>query len=359
MSEREGRGAGGDAIVVLENVWKVFGESAAAAIAAAREEGLSKAQVASRFGCVLGVAGASIEVRRGEIFCIMGLSGSGKSTLLRHINRLLEPSAGRVLVEGGNVLEMNEKQLRTLRASRIGMVFQSFALLPHRTVRENVALPLEVQGASLNDRFDLAEAALEKVDLGGWGDRHPADLSGGMQQRVGLARALAADPAILLMDEPFSALDPLIRRQLQDQFVHLCRELGKTAVFITHDLDEAIRIGSRVAIMKDGAIIQTGTAEEIVSDPQDAYIADFVANISRLHVVHAHRIMEPLEAYRRRSRDAIAPQQMTRCNSDATLAELIDICASTDAPVGVNGPDGEVVGVIDKTRLLEGIRGGT
>jgi len=346
-----------DSIAALRNVWKIFGSRSTEALAAARDGGMSKAEVLKRFGCVVGVADASITVNRGEIFCIMGLSGSGKSTLLRHINRLLEPTAGQVLIEGEDILTKSDRELRAIRASRIGMVFQNFSLLPHRTVRENVALPLEVQGASLNVRFARAEAALQKVDLGGWGDRRPADLSGGMQQRVGLARALAADPAILLMDEPFSALDPLIRRQLQDQFVHLSRELGKTAVFITHDLDEAIRIGSRIAIMKDGSIIQTGTAEEIVADPQDDYIADFVANISRLHVVHAHRIMEPVDAYQARVPGSSALNGLARTRTDATIADLIDISAATDEPIAVTDGDGQVVGIVDKGRLLRSIRG--
>lgn len=346
-----------DPIAVLENVWKVFGERSGEALVAARDEGLAKAEVLEQFGCVVGVADASIRVNRGEIFCIMGLSGSGKSTLLRHINRLLEPTAGRILIEGEDILAKSDRELRAIRASRIGMVFQNFSLLPHRTVRENVALPLEVQGASLNVRFARAEAALEKVDLAGWGDRLPADLSGGMQQRVGLARALAADPAMLLMDEPFSALDPLIRRQLQDQFVHLTRELGKTAVFITHDLDEAIRIGSRIAIMKDGAIIQTGTAEEIVADPQDAYIADFVANISRLHVVHAHRIMERVDAYQARMPGFSPSNGFASSRTDATIADLIDISAATDEPISITDGEGRVVGIIDKSRLLRSIRG--
>ncbi|MCB1882935.1 MAG: betaine/proline/choline family ABC transporter ATP-binding protein [Geminicoccaceae bacterium] len=350
-------GDGDGPAVLLENVWKIFGDRAGEALKAARDEGLPKSEILRDLHCVVGVADAGIRVERGEIFCVMGLSGSGKSTLLRHVNRLLEPTAGRVLVQGRDVTAMNAGQLRDLRARRIGMVFQNFALLPHRNVRDNVALPLEIQDVALNERFDLAEAALEKVGLSGWGDRFPASLSGGMQQRVGLARALAADPPILLMDEPFSALDPLIRRQLQDQFLHLSHAMQKTAVFVTHDLDEAIRIGNRIAIMKDGVIVQTGTPEDIVAHPRDDYVASFVANISRLHVVHAAGIMEPVAAFRGRAPGIPDIEAFPRARADMTIAELIDLAAGGTDPLAVTDGEGRTVGVIDNRRLLTGIRG--
>ena len=344
-------------VITLKNVWKIFGEKADKALIAARDQGLSKNQIFSDFGCIVGVADASLSVKKGEIFCVMGLSGSGKSTLVRHINGLLEPTAGTVLVEGENVFDKPESELRRIRASRIGMVFQNFALLPHRTVRENVALPLEIQGASINERYFRAETALETVDLQGWGDRHPKDLSGGMQQRVGLARALAADPPILLMDEPFSALDPLIRRQLQDQFIKLSKVMEKTTVFITHDLDEAIRLGHRSAIMKDGAIVQIGSPEEIVANPQDDYVADFVANISRLKVVHAHRIMESINSYMARQKKEISLSDYVPVRPNMTIAELIDIAAISENPLAVKDEEDNTVGIIDKARLLHGIKG--
>jgi len=344
-------------VIKLENVWKIFGENAEEALIAARDQGLSKNDLFNNYGCVVGVAEANLSVQKGEIFCVMGLSGSGKSTLVRHINRLLEPTAGTVFVEGEDILAKTEADIRRMRASRIGMVFQNFGLLPHRTVRENVALPLEIQGASLNDRYYQAETALQAVDLHGWGDRYPGDLSGGMQQRVGLARALAADPPILLMDEPFSALDPLIRRQLQDQFVNLSHSMNKTTVFITHDLDEAIRIGHRIAIMKDGAIVQIGSAEEIVTNPQDDYVADFVANISRLKVIHAHRIMESVASYAARQKKDVSLDDFAIARSDMTIAELIDVAAVSEHPLSVRDEDGKTVGIIDKARLLHGIRG--
>jgi glycine betaine/proline transport system ATP-binding protein len=214
------------------------------------------------------------------------LSGSGKSTLVRLINRLIEPTAGQILVGGDDLGALDEAALRAIRGSRIAMVFQDKALMPHRTVRDNVALGLEIRNVPRLKRWEIAERMLELVNLSGWEDRYPAELSGGMQQRVGLARALAADPAILLMDEPFSALDPLIRRQLQEFFLDLAARLRKTTVFVTHDLDEAIRLGTRIAIMNDGRIVQIGTPEQIVMHPADDYVADFVRGISKLRIMN-------------------------------------------------------------------------
>lgn len=342
--------------IELEGVWKIFGAREQEALAAARA-GLSKAEILHRFNCVVGVADASVRIAAGEIFCVMGLSGSGKSTLVRHVNRLLEPTAGAVRVMGEDMLAKSRAELRATRAARIGMVFQHFGLMPHRTVRENVALPLEIQGLSLRQRFDSAEAALAKVGLADWGDRLPAALSGGMQQRVGLARALAADPPILLMDEPFSALDPLIRRQLQDEFVRLSREMGKTTMFITHDLDEAIRIGSRIAVMKDGEIIQTGTAEEIVTAPRTGYVADFVAHISRLNVVRAHSIMEAPEVWRARNPQAPPLDGLAAADGRMTLSDLVRLSVERGAPLAIRDAEGAVVGVVDRARLLAGIQG--
>jgi glycine betaine/proline transport system ATP-binding protein len=287
-----------DVLIDCQSLWKVFGDKSAAAMKSIKERGLGKKEVLKEYNCVVGVSEASLQVRRGEIFCIMGLSGSGKSTLIRLLNKLITPSAGKVLVKGRDLAALSPVDLRQMRARNIGMVFQSVALLPHRTVLENAAFGLEVQGITKPERNKTAVAALEKVGLADWVNRYPGELSGGMQQRVGLARALASDPEIILMDEPFSALDPLIRRQLQDQFRQLSKELGKSAIFITHDLDEAIRIGDRIAIMRDGTIIQVGTAEDIVLKPADAYVADFVAGISRLHLVKAHSVMHPIDTFR-------------------------------------------------------------
>lgn len=348
MAERED-------VIRCEGIWKIFGDKSRQAMDAVRKEGLSKKDIREKFDCVVGVQDASFSVGRGEIFCIMGLSGSGKSTLIRHINRLIEPTSGAVYIEGENVNAMNAEALRRLRAEKIGMVFQSMALMPHRTVRDNVAFSLEVRGVSEVERARVAARAIDMVDLTGWDRKYPDELSGGMQQRVGLARALAADPTILLMDEPFSALDPLIRRQLQGTFMELSAELHKTTVFITHDLDEAIRIGDRIAIMKDGVLVQIGTPEEIVTQPADDYVADFVAGISKLDLVTAARIMQPLAAYEQ----AHGPQDTAIWpvgKPGDNLNELVDLAVGTDHPILI-AADGAPVGVVTKRALLRGIQG--
>lgn len=276
--------------IECRNLWKIFGTRAGEALEATRSEGIGKDEVFKRFGCTVGVADASFSVAKGEIFCIMGLSGSGKSTIIRHVNRLIEPTAGSVHVDGQDVMHLNKAELRAMRAKKIGMVFQHMALWPHKSITANVAFGLEVQGADKKKCRDASEQALETVGLGGWGDRYPEELSGGMQQRVGLARAMAADPDILLMDEPFSALDPLIRRELQTEFLKLSEKTHKTTLFITHDLDEAMRMGDRIAIMKDGRIVQTGTPEAIVLRPETEYVSRFVSSISTLKYISASEI---------------------------------------------------------------------
>lgn len=337
-------------VVELSGVWKVFGERAAETLSAAKSEGIGKPEALAQFGTVIGVRDASFEVARGEIFCIMGLSGSGKSTLVRHVNRLIEPTAGSIRVLGEDVSAMGSAALREMRSRHIGMVFQHMALMPHRSVRENVAYPLEIRRIPKSKRWAISDHCLSLVDLAGYEDRLPKELSGGMQQRVGIARALASDPEILLMDEPFSALDPLIRLQLQDQFKTLVRDLNKSTLFITHDLDEAIRIGTRIAIMKDGVIVQIGTPEEIVTSPADDYVREFVQGISRLKLVKAHTIMEPLNG-------AGVPEGAPRVDGERDLDSLIDISVQSDGPLIVE-EGGMPVGVISKTVLLRGIQGG-
>lgn len=343
-----------DPAIEMSGVWKIFGQQSAAALTDAKA-GASKSEILTRYRCVVGIADASISVQRGEIFCIMGLSGSGKSTLVRHVNRLIEPTAGTIRVLGQDVRALSPAALRALRAERIGMVFQHMALLPHRSVQDNVAYPLELRGTPKATRWQVSREKLELVGLKGYEDRFPNELSGGMQQRVGLARALAADPAILLMDEPFSALDPLIRRQLQDEFMALSHKLGKTTLFITHDLDEAIRLGSRIAIMKDGRIVQTGTPEQIVTQPADDYVRDFVQNISKLGLIFARTVMEPLEKVL-----ALWPFDVAaapKARTDTSLEGLIDIAAGAELPVVIE-EDGVAVGAITKDRLLIAIKEG-
>jgi glycine betaine/proline transport system ATP-binding protein len=286
----------------------------------------------------------------------MGLSGSGKSTLIRLLNRLIEPSLGKILVKGKDISAMNAAQLRDIRAHNIGMVFQSVALLPNRTVLDNAAFGLEVQGVAKEQRYTTAKAALDKVGLSDWTARYPSELSGGMQQRVGLARAIAADPEIILMDEPFSALDPLIRRQLQDEFRQLTKSLGKSAVFITHDLEEAIRIGDRIAIMKDGVIVQVGNAEEIVTRPADDYVAEFVAGISRLHLVKAHTVMRPVAEYLSKPNHHDV-NLLLRTNPEADISELIALTMQSEHDAIAVAVGDDVVGVVTTRGLLGGVAG--
>ena len=344
-----------DAVVEIENVWKVFGDRADEAMQAIRTEGLSKTEVLERYDAVVGVKDASFKVKEGEIFCLMGLSGSGKSTLVRHINRLIEPTSGTIRILGEDIGAMKADALRALRADKIGMVFQNMALLPHRSVRDNIGFALELRGMDGYSKFKLAEKALETVSLHGYGDRLPSELSGGMQQRVGLARALAADPDILLMDEPFSALDPLIRRNLQDEFLSLSANLKKTTVFITHDLDEAIRMGDRIGIMKDGEIVQIGTAEDIVTAPADDYVADFVAGISRLKLVSASKIMVEIDKHIAQFGDL--PKDCPSAQPDDDLDTLIGLSTGTDLPVIIKADD-KAIGVVSKDTLLRGLQGG-
>ncbi len=343
-------------VIILDNVWKIFGERAKEAMAAIEARGLTKPEVLEEFGCVVGIAECSFKVERGEIFCVMGLSGSGKSTMVRHLNRLIEPTAGTISVLGKDMISLGGEELREMRAMHIGMVFQHMALLPHRTVRDNVGFPLQVRGEPKSKRWEVSQHCLNLVNLDGYEDRFPRELSGGMQQRVGLARALASDPEVLLMDEPFSALDPLIRRQLQDQFMALSAELKKTTVFITHDLDEAIRIGNRIAIMKDGRIVQIGTPEDIVTKPADDYVKDFVEGISKLKLVFAHSIMDDLASYK--PADGENMNEAPRVPHDTDLDHLIDVATTTNNPIVVQSDDGEDIGVINKTTLLKGIQGG-
>jgi glycine betaine/proline transport system ATP-binding protein len=284
------------AVISFENVDIVFGKRTPAAIRLL-DQGGSRADILAQTGCVLGAAGINLEVRRGEICVLMGLSGSGKSTVLRAINRLNKVTRGRVRVEHGDgsldVTICDERALRALRMRTVATVFQQFALLPWRTVRQNVALGLELRGMAKSARDKIVDEKLAMVGLSAWADKYANELSGGMQQRVGLARAFATDADILLMDEPFSALDPLIRDKLQDELLDLQARLHKTIVFVSHDLDEAMKIGNRIAIMESGRIVQFGTAEDILLRPADAYVVEFVRHMNPLNVLRGHAIMRP------------------------------------------------------------------
>ncbi|MDM0023380.1 glycine betaine/L-proline ABC transporter ATP-binding protein ProV [Variovorax saccharolyticus] len=272
--------------ILIDHVFKVFGDEPEQALELVRQ-GFSKNEILARTGQSIGVFDASFEILAGEIFVIMGLSGSGKSTLVRLLNRLIEPTAGRIVIDGADINEHSDAKLRALRRKDISMVFQSFALMPHMTVRENTAFGLELAGAGKKQRLEQADQALAQVGLAGWGDSYPDELSGGMQQRVGLARALASDPSILLMDEAFSALDPIIRTEMQSELLRLQQAQRRTIVFISHDLDEAMRIGDRIAIMKDGQVIQVGTPDEILRSPADDYVRSFVRGVDAAAVFKA------------------------------------------------------------------------
>lgn len=338
-------------VIECSGVWKIFGERSGEALRAIRDEGLTKSDILHKYGCVTAVADVSFSVGQGEIFCIMGLSGSGKSTLVRHVNRLVEPTAGEIIVAGKNINALNPNELRALRSRSVGMVFQNMALLPHRSVEDNVALSLELRGATRAQRKATAHEKLKLVGLEDWAYRYPDELSGGMKQRVGLARAMAADPEILLMDEPFSALDPLIRRQLQQQFLELSKVVRKTTIFITHDLDEAIRLGNHIAIMKDGRFVQVGTPEEIVTEPVDEYVADFVKGISRLELVTARKIMKPFLNGEAKSADNRAT-----VSASATIGSIIEFATDHDGDITVMDQD-RPVGLISRKDLLLGIKG--
>lgn len=278
--------------VVIENLWKVFGRDPKRALKKEYRD-KSKEEIQKETGCILGMRNINLEIKKGQFYILMGLSGSGKSTLVRNLIRLVNPTSGKIKINGEDITAMNQQQLLQFRRKTFGMVFQHYGLLPHLTVLDNAAYGLKVRGLPRGERYAKAMQALETVGLKGWEDYYPGSLSGGMQQRVGLARALANDPEILLMDEPFSGLDPLIRRQMQDELVELQDKLQKTIVFVTHDLHEALKLGDRIAIMRNGEVVQEGTPEEIVTQPADEYVQEFVRDASPAKVLTAGSIMEP------------------------------------------------------------------
>jgi glycine betaine/proline transport system ATP-binding protein len=327
-------------------VWKIFGRHADRVVGTADAD-LSRAELRTKHGCVAAVRDVTFDVWPGEVFVVMGLSGSGKSTLVRTLIRLIEPTAGEIEIDGKNVMALTRPGLLQLRRHTSSMVFQHFGLLAHRRVIDNVAFGLEVQGVPKTKRLARAGDVLRLVGLEDCANQFPDQLSGGMQQRVGLARAFAVDPKVMLYDEPFSALDPLIRRDMQDEVVRLQHETGKTMVFITHDLPEALRLGDRIAIMRDGKIVQIGTPEELVGAPADDYVRNFIRDIPRSHVLTLRWIMrEPAPG------EADGP----RLPVHTTVRKAVPAIAGSDRPICAVD-DGAVVGVVDRTAVLDAIAG--
>ena len=328
----------------IEHVFKVFGDKPQHALELVRQ-GHSKQHILEKTGQSIGVFDAHFDIQAGEIFVVMGLSGSGKSTLVRMLNRLIEPTAGRILIDGQDINALDDKALRELRRKDISMVFQSFALMPHMTVQDNTAFGLELAGVDKAQRQQAAEAALEQVGLAGWGASYPDELSGGMQQRVGLARALAADPSILLMDEAFSALDPIIRTEMQSELLRLQEIKRRTIVFISHDLDEAMRIGDRIAIMKDGHVVQVGTPDEILREPADDYVRSFVQGVDASVVFKAGDIA-------RQALTVFSEQADRGCRATLRLMEDMDYEYAY-----VLSTNKRFMGVVSSQSLRDALRG--
>jgi glycine betaine/proline transport system ATP-binding protein len=334
-------------IIRAEGVWKVFGPRPERLVGS-EDAFLARGELREKTGCVVAVRDVSIEVLPGEVFVVMGLSGSGKSTLVRTLIRLIEPTAGRIEIAGMNVTAAEPAELRNLRRHSVSMVFQHFGLLAHRRVLDNVAFGLEVQGVGKSERLARATEVLRLVGLEDAANQFPDQLSGGMQQRVGLARAFAVDPQVMLYDEPFSALDPLIRRDMQDEVRRLQRETGKTTVFITHDLAEALRLGDRIAMMRDGSIVQLGTPEEIVGAPADDYVANFVRDVPRSHVLTLRWVM--------REPEPGEPTDGPRLDVGTTILHAIRVAGASERPVCAV-EDGRIVGIVDRESVLEAIAG--
>ncbi|MGH3082700.1 MAG: quaternary amine ABC transporter ATP-binding protein [Gaiellaceae bacterium] len=345
--ERDRVNRAGESLIRAESVWKIFGPHGDRIVGTPEAE-LPRGELRAKTGCVAAVRDVSIEVWPGEVFVVMGLSGSGKSTLVRTLIRLIEPSAGNISIAGRNVTAASQAELRALRRHTVSMVFQHFGLLAHRRVIDNVAFGLEVQGMPKAKRLARAGEVLRLVGLEDAANQFPDQLSGGMQQRVGVARAFAVDPTVMLYDEPFSALDPLIRRDMQDEVCRLQQETGKTMVFITHDLPEALRLGDRIAIMRDGRFVQVGTPEELVGSPADDYVANFVRDIPRSHVLTLRWVMrdpQPGEAL-----------DGPRLDVRTTVRDAVPALAASELPVSAVD-DGRVVGIVDRDAVLRAIAG--
>ena len=327
-------------------MWKVFGEAAEAECQ--RSNALERDRI-HELGGIIGAEDVSLEIARGELFVIMGLSGSGKSTVLRCIAQLQRPSRGAVMLDGQDLARMPEAALMEIRRHKMGMVFQNFGLVPHFTALQNIAFPLKVRGEPRSQRDAKALEMLELVGLEGRGDAYPAELSGGQQQRVGIARSLAVDPEVWLLDEPFSALDPLIRRQLQDELLALQARLQKTIIFVTHDFSEAVRLADRIAIMRDGRIIQQGRAADLLLNPADDYVRRFVSDVSRLQVLRLSDVMTPAKR---------APSGAVKLAASTTLEEMLVETPAVQSAIAVTDPEGRVIGRADRDTLAAKIKNG-
>lgn len=384
-------------LIQVKNLFKIFGDKPQSVLPLIAE-GKTKDEILAETGHTVGLKDINLEIQRGEIFVIMGLSGSGKSTLIRHFNRLIDPTAGEIIVEGTDVMQLGKKELEQFRRNKMSMVFQRFGLMPHNTVVDNVAYGLKIQGVAREERLDKAREWLETVGLKGYEEQYPSQLSGGQQQRVGLARALCTDAEILLMDEAFSALDPLIRSEMQDQLIELQQKLHKTIIFITHDLDEALRLGDRIAILKDGLLVQQGEPEEILLHPADDYVEAFVKDVNRARALTVETVMKPpakritaetiseaLEQMRKQPlnygyvvdedgyhvvtqeslEDAVADQHggdplseeywddIATVNTDAVLESVIPETLESDLPLPVVDGDGKLQGELSRASLAE------
>ena len=336
--------------IEIKNIYKIFGTDPLSILPMV-QKGASKEQVLEETGHTVGLDNVSISIEEGETFVCMGLSGSGKSTLIRHINRLIDPTHGEVIVNGTNVLDFNENQLIDFRKNEMSMVFQRFGLFPHKTVIQNVAYGLEIQGMQLEKRNEIAMKQIEAVGLIGFENQYPSQLSGGMQQRVGLARALATNPGILLMDEAFSALDPLIRSDMQQQLIELQSELKKTIVFITHDLDESLRLGDHIGILNGGRLVQVGTPEQIIMNPADDYVEAFVKDVNRAKVLRAKTVMVPADKFN--GTDNINVADTFKVHEDAYIEEFLPKVLADHSFIVVVDKQGNTKGYVTEKDLAK------
>ena len=335
-----------DILIKVNQLYKIFGDKPIEALDLVKN-GMGKDELLEKSNCVLGLNNINLNINKAKIQVVMGLSGSGKSTLIRHLNRLIEPTSGQVLVNDTDILKLNSKELVQFRQNNMSMVFQKFALFPHKTVLQNVGYGLAIQNISEKEWSEKAQRWISRVGLDGYESYYPGQLSGGMQQRVGLARALATDAEILLMDEAFSALDPLIRSEMQNILLDLQNELHKTIIFITHDLDEALKIGDRIAILRDGSMVQDSDPQEIIMKPADDYVSDFIKDINRARVIQAKSIMTPTKT---KSAGPVVKENMV-------LEDILQIMSDAPSkPVTIENSKGKITGKIEMVNLIEGMK---